>query len=182
VSCHAQTLVVSLYDYSDLSSKETLHLTKTADLVLAHSGIHIAWLYCRGALAEMPETTCEETMRSNEIVVRLQPGVSRRPENGTMGRSVVTTAGGSYVSVWAPAVRTQAAAFGMAFALLMGYAVAHEVGHCLLGSGHSHAGLMRGSWNRKDASEMSRLSLHLTKQEAQIAVARLTLAQPTAQK
>lgn len=25
---------------------------------------------------------------------------------------------------------------------------------------------MRGAWNRKDASEMSRLSLHLTKQEA----------------
>jgi hypothetical protein len=44
--------------------------------------------------------------------------------------------------------------------------VAHEVGDCLLGPGHSYAGLMRGAWNRKDASEMSRLSLHLTKQEA----------------
>jgi hypothetical protein len=60
--------------------------------------------------------------------------------------------------------------------------VAHEIGHCLLGPGHSYAGLMRGAWNRKDASEMSRLSLHLTKQEARKAVARLTLAEPAAQR
>ena len=37
-------------------------------------------------------------------------------------------------------------------------------------------GLMRGARNRKDAGEISRLSLHLTKQEARNAVARLTLA------
>ena len=70
----------------------------------------------------------------------------------------------------------------MAFDLLMGYAVAHEVGHCLLGPGHSHAGLMRGRWNRSDAGEMSRLGLHLTKQEARKAVARLTLAEQAAQR
>ena len=60
--------------------------------------------------------------------------------------------------------------------------MAHEVGHCLLGPGHSYAGLMRGAWNRKDAPEMSRLSLHLTKQEVRKAVARLTLAEPAAQR
>jgi hypothetical protein len=49
-----------------------------------------------------------------------------------------------------------------------------------LGPGHSYAGLMRGVWNRNDVWEMSRFSLHLTKQEAWKAVARLTLAEPTA--
>jgi hypothetical protein len=44
-----------------------------------------------------------------------------------------------------------------------------------LGPGHSYAGLMRGVWDRKDASEMSRFNLHLTKQEARKAVSRLTL-------
>jgi hypothetical protein len=36
--------------------------------------------------------------------------------------------------------------------------------------------------DRKDASEMSRLSLHLTKQEARKAVARLILAEPADQR
>src|ERR1039458_7957309 len=69
----------------------------------------------------------------------------------------------------------------MAFDLLMGYAVAHEVGHCLLGPGHSYGADAR-RMEPQGASEMSRLRLHLTKQEAWKAVARLTLAEPVAQR
>ena len=121
-------------------------------------------------------------MQVNEIAVRLQPGGPSSCHDGSMGQTIVTAEGGYYASVFVPSFRAQAAGFGMAFDLLMGYAVAHEVGHCLLGPGHSYAGLMRGAWNRKDASEMSRLSLHLTKQEARKAVARLTLAEQAAQR
>ena len=121
-------------------------------------------------------------MQINEIVVRLQPDGPRSSHDGSMGQTIVTAEGGYYASVFVPSVRAQAAGFGIAFDLLMGYAVAHEVGHCLLGPGHSYAGLMRGEWNRQDASEMSRLSLHLTKQEARKAVARLTLSEGAAQR
>jgi hypothetical protein len=177
-SSSAQTLVIGLYDYSGLSAKETLHLTETADLAFGHSGIHVVWRHCRGTLAAASATTCKGEIQVNEIAMRLQPAGPRSSDAGTlhMGRSIVTAEGGYYASVFVPAVRAQAAGFGMAFDLLMGYAVAHEAGHCLLGPGHSYAGLMRGAWSRKDASEMSRLSLHLTKQEARKAVARLTMA------
>jgi hypothetical protein len=181
-SCSAQTLVIGLYDYSDLSAKETVRLTETADLAFAHSRIHIVWRHCRGALALSPGTPCEEKMQVNEIVVRLQPWGPRTSTDGRMGHAIVTAEGGNYASVFAPSVRTQAAGFGMAFDLLLGYAVAHEAGHCLLGPSHSYAGLMRGAWNRKDAEGMSRLSLHLTKQEARKAVARLALAEPADQR
>lgn len=184
-SCSAQTVVIGLYDYSDLSAKETARLTETADLAFAHSGIHVVWHYCRGALAVAPGSTCEGEMQVNEIVMRLQPAGPRSSDDDRtlhLGRSIVTAEGGYYASVFVPAVRTQAAGFGLAFDLLMGYAVAHEVGHCLLGPGHSYAGLMRGAWNRKDAGEMSRLSLHLTKQEARKAVGRLALAEPAPQR
>jgi len=50
-SCSAQTLVIGLYDYSDLSAKETVRLTETADLVFAHSGIRLVWHQCHGTLA-----------------------------------------------------------------------------------------------------------------------------------
>jgi hypothetical protein len=182
VPCSAQTLRIGLYDYSDLSAKETVRLTETADLAFARSGIHVVWSHCCGALAAVPGSTCDGEMQINEIVVRLQPGGPRSSHDGRMGHSIVTPEGGYYASVFVPSLRAQAAGFGIAFDLLMGYAVAHEVGHCLLGPGHSYAGLMRGEWNRKDASEMSRLSLHLTKQETRKAVARLTLAEGAAQR
>jgi hypothetical protein len=181
-SCSAQTLVIGLYDYSDLSAKETVRLTETADLAFAHSGIQVVWRYCRGALAVASGTTCEGEMQVNEIVMRLQPGGARSSHIGSMGHTIVSAQGGSYANVFVPAVRAQAEGFRIPFDLLMGYAVAHEVGHCLLGPGHSHAGLMRGIWNREDASDMSRMGLHLTKQEARKAVARLALAESAAQK
>jgi hypothetical protein len=183
--CSAQTLVIRLYDYSDLSAKETVRLTETAGLAFAHSGIHVVWLHCRGALAGAPGTTCDGKMKVNEIVVRLQPGGPRSSNDDRtlhLGHSIVTAEGGYYASVFVPAVRAQAAEFGVAFDLLLGYAVAHEAGHCLLGPGHSYAGMMRAAWTRKDAEEMSRMSLHLTKPEARKAAARLALTEPAAER
>jgi hypothetical protein len=180
-SCSAQTLNIGLYDYSGLSAKETLRLSETADLAFGNSGIHVVWSYCRGALAASG-ITCKREMKANEIVVRLQPGVPRGSSNDSMGHALVTAEGGYYASVYVPSVRVKAAGSGMAFDILLGYAVAHEAGHCMLGPLHSSEGLMRGAWNRKDAAEMSRVSLHLTKQEARKAVTRLTLAEPAAQR
>jgi hypothetical protein len=174
MSCSAQTLVIGLYDYADLSAKETVRLTETAGLALAHAGIQVVWLHCRGVLAMA--ATCEGKLQVNEIVVRLQPdGPPSSNDDRTLhlGHAIVTAEGGWYASVFVPAVRAQAAEFGVAFDLLLGYAVAHEAGHCLLGPGHSYAGLMRAPWSAKDAREMSRLSLHLTQQEARKAATRL---------
>ena len=178
----AQTLVIGLYDYSDLSDKEIMGLTKTAGLALGHAGIHIVWLHCRGALAVEPRNTCEAEMEVNEIIVRLWPVGRGSTDDRTLhlGHAIVTAKGGHYATVFVPAVRAQAAEFGMAFDLLIGYAVAHEAGHCLLGPSHSNSGLMRGAWTHKDALEISRLSLHLSRPEARKAVAWLTPAEPNA--
>jgi len=178
-SASAQSLVVELFDYTDLPAKRIERFREIADLALAHSGIQLIWQYCRGALPAPAGSTCEKEMGNNEIAVRILPGVPGGPGDGRilhLGNSVVSAEGGHYASVFAPAIRAQAAEFGLRFELMLGYAVAHEVGHCLLGPEHSSAGLMRAVWNRKDAEEISRLSLHLTKDEARRAVARLTLA------
>jgi hypothetical protein len=177
-------LVIRLYDYSGLSIKQTTRLTDTVDLIFAHSGFHVVWRHCRGALRVLPRTICASGMQINEIEVSLK---AERPRSShswrlPMGHAMVTEQGGQDTSVFVPAVRAQAAALGVTVERLLGYTVAHEAGHCLLGPGHSYAGLMRSTWNRKDADEMSRLSLHLTKQENRTAVARLTLAEPAAQR
>lgn len=173
----AQTLVVDLYDYADLSAKEIERLTKTVDLVFEHSGIQMNWQNCRGALAI--GSACRTELQVTEIAVRILPGGPRSSGDFRtlhLGSSMVDAGGGTYASVFVPAVRAQAAGFGVSFNLLLAYAVAHEIGHCLLGPGHSYAGLMRSSWNRKDDGEMSRLSLRLTKKEARKAAARLRSA------
>jgi hypothetical protein len=174
-ACSAQTLVIRLYDDSGLSAQQTRRLTETVGLVFAHSGFHVVWRHCLGALPVLPRATCERERQGNEIVVHLEADRPRRSQAWTlpMGHTIVTAQGGHDTSVFVPAVREQAVGLGVAFERLLGYTVAHEAGHCLLGPGHSYAGLMRPAWNRQDADEMSRLSLHLTKQERRKAVARI---------
>ena len=160
--------------------KDIASLTGTTGSVFGHSAISIVWRHCRGALAP-PDAACEAVIQSNEIVLRLQPGGTWTSNQGaalSLGHALIVDGGGSYASVFVPAVRAQAAVFGMAFDLLMGYAAAHEIGHCMLGPGHSYTGLMRGAWDLKDAGQMSRLGLRLTKRQAQKAAARLSLAEP----
>jgi hypothetical protein len=173
----AQTLVVDLYDYSSLSPNEIERLTETVDLVFAHSGFQIIWQNCRPPFAV--RTECGTGLLVNEIVVRILPGGPRSSDDFRilhLGSSIVAADGGNYASVFVPAVRTQAADFGLSFNLLLAYAVAHELGHCLLGPGHSYAGLMRPAWKHTEAGEISRLGLHLTKKEARKATARLSSA------
>jgi len=178
--CSAHTLVVGLYDYANLSAKDIAGLTRTAGQVLADSDIQVVWVRCRGAQAEAPAAECETAPQANHIVLRLLPNGPNKSSADAMGFANVTAEGGNYASVFVPAVRAQEAGFGVGFDLLMGYVAAHEIGHCLLGPNHSDTGLMRGFWNRKDAGEISRLGLHLTKLQARKAAARLTLAEPVA--
>ena len=181
-TCSAQTVVVQLYDYSGLSANETVRLTDTATQAFAHSGIHVVWRRCRGALPTVSAATCGGQTPINEIAMRLLSVGPPSSHPGSLGQTFATAEGGYYATVFVPSVRSQATGFGLSFDLLLGYAVAHEVGHCLLGPGHSVAGLMRGTWTREDASEIARLSLHLTKREARKAVARLTAAELAAYK
>ena len=175
-SCSAQIVAVRLYDHAGLSGTVASRLTESADRAFGHSGIHVIWRYCGGMPTRIPERTCQSDISFNEIVVSLE---TTRAHNSSsrasscMGHASVSPAGGYSASVFVPTVREQAAGFGVGFDLLIGYAVAHEVGHCLLGPGHSYAGLMRGVWNRKDAEEIARVSLHLTSQERRKAVARI---------
>jgi hypothetical protein len=181
-SMEAQTLNIGLYDYANLSAKEIGRLTETASLLLADSGIHVVWVHCRGALALTPAAACAIEPQANRLVVRLLPDRPRMSSEEALGHAEVNAEGGHYASVFVSAVRAQAAGFEVTSDLLMGYVLTHEIGHCLLGPHHSETGLMRGGWNRKDAGEISRLSLHLTKQQAQKAVARLGQAELAAKR
>lgn len=179
-ACSAQTLTIGLYDYSNLSVEETVRVTETAGLAFANAGFNVVWLYCRGALASPPPQPCARSTRADEIVIRLQTSGPPSSDGGKtlhMGHAEVTSAGGNYASAFVPAVRAQAAEFGMPFDVLLGYVVAHETGHCLLGSGHSAGSLMRKAWKRADAEEMMQRRLHLTKEESRKAIAWLGSAQ-----
>jgi hypothetical protein len=57
--------------------------------------------------------------------------------------------------------------------LVLGHAMAHELGHLLLPHGHSATGLMRADWNAEDFRAAVRGELNFTAEQAAIIRARL---------
>jgi hypothetical protein len=60
-------------------------------------------------------------------------------------------------------------------AIILGHAMAHELGHLLLGTNsHSRDGLMRAQWNRGDLAEAARGNLLFSTEEATRMTSRFT--------
>ena len=60
-----------------------------------------------------------------------------------------------------------------ATAAILGCAMAHELGHLLLGSSHSRQGVMRAEWNKEDAWAATQGNLHFTQEQAKLMRAEL---------
>lgn len=182
-SCSAQTLTIRLYDYAGFTATDAARLTQGVDRAFRHSGIHIMWRHCLGTLAVPFASACQGEVSPNEIAVNLQPYRARHSKDAwlCMGQASINAVGGYSANIFVPAIREQATRFGLPFGLLSGYVLAHEVGHCLLGPGHSQAGLMCAHWRLENAQEISQSSLQLTLQEREKALARVAWlnARPT---
>ena len=130
---------------------------RTAGAILGRAGIEVTWRDCGvpGEAGALPAAACDEPLRRNELLVRLVPAgtADGRSDAGTLGFAFVDlgAGGGSLATVYVDRVRAMAQAAGVEPAALLGRAIAHEVGHLLLGTNrHAAHGLMRASWSVAD--------------------------------
>ena len=99
---------------------------------------------CRGTadrpvlvLRILPQAMAERLARDNASLGFAQNGDAATP--------------GFVASVFYHRVESLAVELGCARAVILGYAMAHEIGHLLLGtSSHSPQGIMRGQWTEKE--------------------------------
>ena len=124
-----------------------------AGAILGRAGVEVAWLECGFAAAAA--TACARPLHATELVVRIRPagGEARGPDRKTLGVAFVdvVAGGGSLATVYADRVGFVAQSAGVDAAELLGRAMAHEIGHLLVGTNrHSRHGLMRASWTDED--------------------------------
>jgi hypothetical protein len=156
VSLHAAETSIVVRTYTEAASAGDLRTARfTASAILERAGIQVVWLEC--ALPDGPTDAdaCTQAPRWNELLVRI---VSAGPVNGglgvdTLGFALVDVKAGAglLATVYADRVRVMAQSAGIDQAELLGRAMAHEVGHLLLGTnGHAAHGVMRASWSGID--------------------------------
>lgn len=151
----SRTLNILVFDYSGWSASDTNQVESLTALVLSRAEIGTRWLHCVGPLAESPRPKlCDGDLTPGTILIRIIPAHLGQPSKlgDPLGAAVIDV---GYASVFASAVRKHADQFGLTPGTLMGYAMAHEIGHLLLGEKHAASGLMRAAWSKGEYREMA---------------------------
>lgn len=145
-------VVIRTYDSAELPAADLESAVATAASVLEASGLETRWHGCDVALVRAAAHPCATPLHVNEIAVRIVRLTTDAGYRGELplGYSLVDTAtrSGALATIYLDRVAWLAQAAGVDARLVLGRALAHEVGHLLLGTNaHSEAGLMRAVWS-----------------------------------
>jgi hypothetical protein len=140
----AERLVVRTYNSFGATAGRMTRAREVTALILQDAGVQVVWRDC--------VTGCADALRPRELLVRIvaaPQGVAAE----SLGCAVVDLqqGAGTLATVYADRIDVVASRTGVDAGMLLGRAVAHEIGHLLLGtSSHSAGGLMRGLWSDRE--------------------------------
>jgi hypothetical protein len=135
------------------------------ELVFRSAGVTIVWRVCD----TFP--TPAELEREPWFVVRLRngkPPLTVGPASlDVMGKAFVEAHGGGYMAdAYFQAVQATSAQHRGDSGVLLGFVMAHELGHLLLGAGHTPDGVMQAAWSQKQMDALRQRWLRFTQEGA----------------
>ena len=162
---------VRIYDTGNSTPERRAAAIRTASAIVAEAGIAVEWHDCTDN-GRRPE--CRISRRAGNLIVRIMPAsVSGSGTRGTalaahsdssdrdlrLGLAIIDpdTHAGEMATLFHEQVLTVAQRAGVESSELLGRALAHEIGHLLLGvTGHSTTGLMRAVWTDAELTQNRR--------------------------
>jgi len=146
---------VRVYNAAVVPAADQTVALRAAATILAAAGIGTSWLPCGDVASDPTATVCDTPLDPSELSVRLVrlPGTTSARGELQLGYSLVDTAAGAgtLATIYADRVAWLAGEAGADAPTLVGFAIAHEIGHLLLGTNaHSGTGLMRAVWSRAE--------------------------------
>ena len=148
-------LVIRTYDVFGVSPHDLEVARQTADGALRAAGLETSWTACQtaGRRDEQPSTGCELLPQSGEVVIRIVAEGRGSGDRSALGDAFVDTRHrqGVLATLYGGRIVAFAEQAGIEPGWLLGRALAHEVGHLLLGSAaHGSHGLMRAQWTLEE--------------------------------
>ena len=140
-------LVVRTYDAVGVSPSTLEQAHATAELALAAAGIRPIWRPCHAA-------GCISKPKAHELEIRIVHA-TKLSERGSLGFATVDIVqhAGTLATVYLDRVDALAVQTGVDRGSLLGRAMAHEIGHLLMGrASHAVRGLMRPRWTRAEVA------------------------------
>ena len=142
---------LSVFNDAGIPSDTLAHAAARATAILAQSGVELDWLDCgRPDPADFspPTTPCSVVAWPHQLSVRILPR-ARSVGADIFGQAFLDDAGrGAYSNVYYNNLAANREHAQLSDGEMLGFVIAHEVGHLLLGSNsHSLSGLMQARWD-----------------------------------
>lgn len=150
----AALITIRLYNYAGVPPAELAAARANADRIFQQAGLSLQWVNCRVPNGADGEACTEVLHNGGEFVLRLQTAAHTSiPSHVALGSSLLDghTGGGVLITIDPHLVGAVAAQAGAEPSVVLGRAIAHEVGHLLIGTpGHASHGLMRALWSQRE--------------------------------
>ena len=147
-------VTVRSYNYASVPAEQLAAARSEAERIFRRAGIAVAWIDCQvpGSGAAAPCT--EPLLAGRDLLLRLINRAPTAPERSVaLGESMLDREqrSGVLMTIDIGSVRAIAGRSATPMPTLLGRAIAHEIGHLLLGSGdHPRLGLMRARWSNDE--------------------------------
>ena len=152
---------VRVSDHGMMPAADQTVALRAAAGVLAAAGIDVTWLLCGEDASASSPRMCESPLGTTELSLRLVrlPGVPSARGQLQLGYSLCRyqgRRGEARDGVRRPRALARGAG-RRRYGGVSGFAIAHEIGHLLLGTNaHSASGLMRAVWSRAELERTER--------------------------
>jgi hypothetical protein len=149
------SITIRVYDSAGVSAGDRTAALKTAGSILSRADLDPIWIVCTAIRDGRAQPGCDAAPASHELVVRLTHSVPTAEDGNrrAFGSSLIdpTTSTGTLSTVYVDRVDWLASTGKANRAEVLGRAIAHELGHQLLGSNdHAARGLMRETWTAEE--------------------------------
>jgi hypothetical protein len=165
---------VRVYNVAHLENALLTRATNVATKVFRQAGLEIQWLDCTLNFPSVERSaSCDASFAPTDLALAIQsefgPGLEKVVGRNTMGYAMQPGNGqfGHNAAISLQRVRWLAKAAEIPEEKILGLALAHEIGHLLLGSNrHSAAGLMSSAWSQRGLLEAATENLRFLPAEA----------------
>jgi len=168
-------ITVRLYDYARIPQRERMKAEEEASRIFAAVEVKLDWVDCPTSVevaASYP--ACEQPLGAMAVDLKILPqsmAARVRSSREELGFALPSTKTGSASAAWVFYHRVEflAESKDADQGQILGHAIAHEIGHLLLGPDrHADKGIMRANWDRKTLQEAGRGQLLFTRPQAEL--------------
>lgn len=149
-------MTLRVYDYTHEDHSALLGAEGEATRILAQAGVSARWTDCPTSPTKLNNlTNCQQPWQVNDYILEIIPepmaALLGKSEDALGSTPACGTAPHCTAYVFYDRVRGMATGTTAAATVLLGRAMAHEIGHLLLGeNSHSSTGIMRAAWSARE--------------------------------